>query len=334
MRQKHEGTIETLANGSFRAVVTIQGKKVVGPRVPKRRDALPALRAKVNARSLTQHPTLSSLILARIRQRLESGKIQPTTAELHENLFRKHIEQSNLGALRLDQIEQRDLDLFASALPGGPHTTRNVCSLICATLKEHGVSLTYACKKPASTKSVSLTPTQQKQLLRASVGEEKWLIGLLMQAGLRRGEALGLKHEDADEDGALLQRQVVSVRGALMAKQLKTRKSESWIPLPRWMLRCGYGKGQGWVFPDPDDSTRPRDPAWAYRKVIEIGQRIGIKNLTPHDLRHSCAMTLLERGVDVVTAAEMLRHDPALLMKVYAQSRRDLKREARSRIAL
>ena len=48
----------------------------------------------------------------------------------------------------------------------------------------------------------------------------------------------------------------------------------------------------------------------------------------PHTLRRSYGMALLEAGVDIVTAAELMRHDPATLLAEYARSRRDLKTSA------
>lgn len=48
----------------------------------------------------------------------------------------------------------------------------------------------------------------------------------------------------------------------------------------------------------------------------------------PHALRRTYGMTLLEAGVDVVTAADLMRHDPAMLLQEYARTRTDLKREA------
>jgi site-specific recombinase XerD len=53
-----------------------------------------------------------------------------------------------------------------------------------------------------------------------------------------------------------------------------------------------------------------------------------IKYAGLHIFRRTYGMVLLEKGVDVTTAAELMRHDPVMLLKEYTRSREDLKRDA------
>jgi integrase len=51
----------------------------------------------------------------------------------------------------------------------------------------------------------------------------------------------------------------------------------------------------------------------------------GVPHMGPHALRRTYGMQLLEAGVDVVTAADLMRHDAKMLLEEYARSRPDLK---------
>lgn len=65
------------------------------------------------------------------------------------------------------------------------------------------------------------------------------------------------------------------------------------------------------------------DDRWRrWRKGTKF-EKVGL-----HDLRATFGTMLLEQGIDVRTAAELMRHDPTMLLKTYTRSRRDLKRNA------
>lgn len=258
-------------------------------------------------------------------QQEATGEIKQTTAYLKRLLIGKHISGTEFGLLKTSQVSQVEFRAFLDGLALGSHSKRNVAGVVATGFRSVGIQLTYGAKKELSKRSRVLEPDERKRLLRAAKGEEKWLIGFLMQMGLRRGEALGVMHEDRDQDGITLRRQVVRTTGAILVTSLKTKQSEAWVPLPKWMARY-LGKGEGFVL--TEDGVRPKSPTWAGKTVAEVAKRAGLGRVTPHDLRHTAAMALLESGVDVVTAAEILRHDPVMLAKVYAKSRRDLKREA------
>ena len=49
-------------------------------------------------------------------------------------------------------------------------------------------------------------------------------------------------------------------------------------------------------------------------------------------LSSTFGMLMLEKGVDVRTAAEIMGHSPAMLSRIYARSRKELKQEALARV--
>ncbi|MDK3161098.1 tyrosine-type recombinase/integrase [Kamptonema cortianum] len=322
-RLNGEATIQE-TGGRFRAAIQIDGKRIWGPRVDRRADAVPALKRKLGDKYLLggTPKTVLRCILRTVDSQVASGEIKTTTAELKRTLIRKHIEPDQIARIPIHAITSDNLQRFIDGINLSPHSKRNIAGIITTALRANGITLSYKSRKPLSKKARILTPQEREKSIRFAVGEERWLIGFMLQMGLRRGEALGVMHEDRDADGIMLQ--VVRIKGVLLVTTLKTRQSEAWVPLPRWMRRY-LGKGEGFIL---NDNGRPRHPGWANRTVAQIADRAGIGRITPHDLRRTAAMGLLESGVDIRTAAEILRHDPAVLATIYAKSRRDLKREA------
>lgn len=74
---------------------------------------------------------------------------------------------------------------------------------------------------------------------------------------------------------------------------------------------------------------RPKNMVRDWDKLVEGTE---FENLTLHDLRSTFGTLLLEKGVDVRTASEMMGHSPAMLSAIYARSRKDLKKEALARV--
>ena len=60
---------------------------------------------------------------------------------------------------------------------------------------------------------------------------------------------------------------------------------------------------------------------------------LGSKRVTPHTLRHTCAMNLLEAGVDITTIALFLGHSSTRATEIYLHADLSLKERALARIA-
>lgn len=182
------------------------------------------------------------------------------------------------------------------------------------------------CPKLAKKKVDALTQEQAKQffsLLPSAPLEFRCMLYLFITTGLRRGELLGLQWGDMDFDNLTIEikRNVTyTKRNGIVVDTPKTENSERTIPilpalaelLKRYKLQYHpFGKSNAFVFPSNKGNTLPRDPNAITRKVKNFMKRNGLPDLSPHDLRHSCATLLLSNGADIKSVQEILGHTDA-----------------------
>ena len=182
------------------------------------------------------------------------------------------------------------------------------------------------CPKLAKKKVDALTQEQAKQffsLLPSAPLEFRCMLYLFITTGLRRGELLGLQWGDIDFENLTIEikRNVTyTKRNGIVVDTPKTENSERTIPilpalaelLKRYKLQYHpFSKSNAFVFPSDKGNTLPRDPNAITRKVKNFMKRNGLPDLSPHDLRHSCATLLLSNGADIKSVQEILGHTDA-----------------------
>ncbi|WP_046779775.1 tyrosine-type recombinase/integrase [Streptomyces yangpuensis] len=192
-----------------------------------------------------------------------------------------------------------------------------------------------------------LTAAEARQFLDAARADRLHaLYELALRTGLRKGELLGLHWEDLDPIAGTvtIRRSLQRTRtGGLTHLPTKTRASERRIALPtecvnslkkhqeqqeREREEAGASwKGMGLVFSTP--TGRPLDPANLTRRFGDFLDRVQLRRIRFHDLRHSTATLLLEQGVDLVVIKELLGHAHiGVTAGVYAHVRLRLQRQA------
>lgn len=149
-------------------------------------------------------------------------------------------------------------------------------------------------------------------------------VGLMLEAGLRIGEVRPLRWEQLEGQWLQLEGKGGQQRAVWLDDLLYTA-------LRRWRDEC---PDREWMFPSPRGRPVPMSDAYMRKRIAELGAKVGIPDLTPHQLRHTFATELLERGVDLRVIQELLGHASVATTQVYTHVRDERKREAVGRLQL
>ncbi|MBF6545663.1 tyrosine-type recombinase/integrase [Nocardia brasiliensis] len=159
--------------------------------------------------------------------------------------------------------------------------------------------------------------------LATEAGKHRDLVLVLAYCGLRWGEAVALRVHDIDflrarltvADNAV-QLGVDHVEGPTKGKKVRA------VPVPRFVLdvlaaRCKGKSRDGLVFGEGGKFLpRPKSKGGWFIGAVK---RAEVQQITPHDLRHTCASLAVSAGVNVLALARMLGHtDPSITLRVYA----------------
>jgi site-specific recombinase XerD len=170
--------------------------------------------------------------------------------------------------------------------------------------------------------------------LAARLGRrDRAMLAVAVQTGLRASELVGLRRQD-----------VILGVGAHITCTGKGRKQRS-TPLTAetaavvsdWLRERGGGPDDA-LFPGPTGTHLGRD---ALRRIVARHATTArgscpslvAKHVAPHVLRHSCAMQLLEAGVDVAVIALWLGHESIRTTDIYQHADLRLKEQALARLA-
>jgi integrase len=185
-------------------------------------------------------------------------------------------------------------------------------------------------RKPsqARTRVVRPLPPQTIEAMRAHLTNEgrlldATLLAVLAYAGLRPGEALGLRWHDVGERTLLVERSVAF--GKLKStKTGKARTVRLLAPLAEtlaaWRRTTDRAAPTDLVFPAPDGSPWNRDRAnnWRNRGFADACKAAAVTGVRPYDLRHSYISLLVAQGATVVEVAQQAGHSPTMALSTYA----------------
>jgi integrase len=167
---------------------------------------------------------------------------------------------------------------------------------------------------------------EQAALLLDAVRDDRLfaLYAVALGVGLRRGEGLGLRWSDIDFDNDTLCVAVSLQRldGELLLTEPKTARSKRTIPLPGACIEALAEHRQrqkeeeaaapvwlnDWNLVFTTTIGTPLDPQNVLHHFQAVCQKIGLRRLRFHDLRHTCASLLLAQGVDARVIMDTLGH--------------------------
>lgn len=159
-----------------------------------------------------------------------------------------------------------------------------------------------------------LTVTEAQSVLDACGHlRDRLLLAMMLEAGVRIGEALGMRHEDLDIGGCLVHVVPRDNANGMRAKGGRGRSVPAGAPLMRLYadyLNREYGAVDSdyvfvnlWAAPVGRPMTYPA----AYDLVTRLRAVTGIA-FSPHWCRHTFATRLLRRGAGMETVKELMGH--------------------------
>lgn len=173
-----------------------------------------------------------------------------------------------------------------------------------------------------------LSEDEQKALLEAlEASERKWLKPLViiaMDTGLRLTNLCELKWSEVNLFGKMITIDADAMKNDdYLGVPLTDRAFQIFKELKKTQCLSGH------VFHDDGQALYDRKVQRAFRKVLRKAE---IKNFHFHDLRHTFASYLRQKGVDLHTISKLLGHKDLRMTKRYAHLNVDSLRSAISKL--
>ena len=184
-----------------------------------------------------------------------------------------------------------------------------------------------------------LDTTQTQRFLAALEGEPLFwqtYMNILLFAGLRRGEAIGLRWADIDVDKLTLsvERNVTAVKGTPGGYVIGTPKSGKGRTVPiserilAMLLKLKRERETAmqlklmpstYIFCRSSDPSLPLFPSSPTKWMSRFVEKNNLPPISPHDLRHSCATLALTGGAGLKDVQTLLGHaDASTTLKFYS----------------
>ena len=193
--------------------------------------------------------------------------------------------------------------------------------------------------KPRKRKVKPWTVDEARRFLESAKRESDPLYAayvLILVLGLRKGEVIGLTWDAVNLDGAELDIgwQLQRVRGQLLHRETKTEASDATLPLPGICVTAlrlrqkaqdevQAAADADWIDTGLVFTTRagtPFEPRNFNRSFDTRCARAGVRRITVHDTRRTCATLLAALDVHPRVAMRILRHAQIdVTMNVYTE---------------
>lgn len=148
--------------------------------------------------------------------------------------------------------------------------------------------------------------------LACETTRDRALLATMICGGLRRDEVVKLDRASFLNDSLL-------VAGKGGKSRLVPVPESASAAIKEWIAERGDEAGPLFMPVHRSGSIlrRRMSAQGIYLALRQIGQRSGIAHFSPHDLRRTVASTLLERGADIATVANVLGHASIETTRIY-----------------
>lgn len=242
------------------------------------------------------------------------------------------------GGTLLDDISPSDIEAFKSWLLEKDLSKSTVNRYTQALSKMFNVAISNKKTKNNPVREVKqlktenhairfLTKIEERKFFRAlpkfyfkniqKCSKIKLLVFFALKTGARKEEIFGIKWENIDfkkNEIELLYTKSNKKRVIPLAKSLK-----------KILLKLKKYNESEYVFINPATGKRYVDVKKIFKSAVEKAE---IKHLRFHDLRHTFATRLIEKGVDIVVVKELLGHASITTTMIYVHSDAERKQNA------
>lgn len=206
-------------------------------------------------------------------------------------------------------------------------------------VRKNIVQYTPKLKKRAPTEKEIFTDEEVTVLLDSLPASKiGYSIRLLIGCGFRSQELLALSPKHIESDGSMIHiRQAVSmVRGTVIVSTPKSFESYRSVPVPSNLRYCALALRDTddmyiWQSPTENKPINPSTFRKYYREAIEAIP--GVRYLSPHACRHTCASILHAQGVDPYTLQSILGHTTLDMTHHYTHVHPSMQRAAAEKFA-
>jgi integrase/recombinase XerD len=302
-------------------------------------------------------PTLQAFFTERLwAQRQSSPKTVSAYRDSFALLLRFVSERTSTSPSRLDfaHLDAPAIGAFLQHLEADRHNSTRTRNARLAAIRsffrfaalrhpEHAGSIERVLAIPQKRcvrNVVSFLTRAEAAALLSSADRSSWtgrrdhaLMLLALHAGLRVGELVGLCCQDV----ALGAGAHVRCRGKGRKERCTPLSREAVAVLRNWLAERA-GRPEEPLFPTRRGTPLSADAVQAFVAKYAIAASaqcpsLAAKHVTPHVLRHSNAMFLRERGVDLSTIALWLGHEQLATVQVYLHADLAIKEAALERAA-
>lgn len=269
-----------------------------------------------------------------------------------------------LGEFKLKSIDSIKIEEYLDYLKNTYKTKQNrqvsqqtmrhhYCTL--NLIFEHALKLNYVSANPlAKVKTPKLAKHKVDALSKGEVLlfireveklpiMQRLMYNLLLTTGVRRGECFGLQWGDVDFENHIIhiERNVTyTTQNGISVGLPKTNTGLRAIPITEGLLsllteykmseeRRYTLSGDAFLFHGVESPLDPRDPTYITKHMKRFMKRIALPDMSPHDLRHTCASILLQSGADIKSVQDILGHSNAsTTLNYYVRSNMESMRNA------
>jgi integrase len=269
----------------------------------------------------------------RVRRSLTFGDV--ALAQLRESHLQQWVKKMQADGLAASTIHTRLMPVRASLKAAV--RDRRISSDPSAGLRLP--------RKPNHGQAMEVATTDQVgRLLAAAEPGRRAFVALCAFAGLRKGEASGVKVGDVEflRRQITVERQVQGRPGGVPEERAPKYESSRTVFASDELLGIlaqhiddGFVSPSGWLFTSGLDGPISPGTVGTWWRVLT--RRAGVSGVTPHSLRHYFASGLIADGCDVVTVQRALGHKaPSITLDTYSHlwpSAEDRTRQASGRLA-